>query len=165
MQNHLWNLWIYKCYCVVKKLVWNVRIKAFWYTKYIIHPFLHEEEGLKGLIGLNTMIFSAFSNSPFFQYCSPFSYRSTNFALNPFASFEWQQELSLFYVLKATAKSKSTNIAIASKSEEEQSFYLSSSLSPLSASKSDNYCSRNSWKSDNFIGSKRKVQYCYRNIG
>ena len=26
-------LWIYKGYCLVKKLVWNVRIKAFWYTK------------------------------------------------------------------------------------------------------------------------------------
>ena len=26
-------LWIHKGYCVVKKLVWNVRIKAFWYTK------------------------------------------------------------------------------------------------------------------------------------
>ena len=27
-------LWIHKVYCVVKKLVWNLRIKAFWYTKY-----------------------------------------------------------------------------------------------------------------------------------
>ena len=26
-------LWIHKGYCVVKKLVWNVRIKAFLYTK------------------------------------------------------------------------------------------------------------------------------------
>ena len=26
-------LWIPKDYCVVKKLVWNVRINAFWYTK------------------------------------------------------------------------------------------------------------------------------------
>ena len=26
-------LWIPKGYCVVKKLVWNVRIKAFWYKK------------------------------------------------------------------------------------------------------------------------------------
>ena len=26
-------LWIHKGYCVVKKLVWNVRIKSFWYTK------------------------------------------------------------------------------------------------------------------------------------
>ena len=25
-------LWIHKGYCVVKKLVWNVCIKAFWYT-------------------------------------------------------------------------------------------------------------------------------------
>jgi hypothetical protein len=23
---------VFKGYCVVKKLVWNVRIKAFWYT-------------------------------------------------------------------------------------------------------------------------------------
>ena len=37
------TLWIYvlvvlihRGYCVVKKLVWNIRIKAFWYTKYII---------------------------------------------------------------------------------------------------------------------------------
>ena len=28
-------LWIYKGYCVVKKLVWNVCIKAFWYTKLV----------------------------------------------------------------------------------------------------------------------------------
>ena len=29
-------LWIHKGYCVVKKLVWNVRIKAFWYTKIVL---------------------------------------------------------------------------------------------------------------------------------
>ena len=29
-------LWIHKGYCVVKKLMWNLRIKAFWYTKIII---------------------------------------------------------------------------------------------------------------------------------
>ena len=28
-------LWIHRGYCVVKKLVLNVRINAFWYTKYI----------------------------------------------------------------------------------------------------------------------------------
>jgi hypothetical protein len=28
-------LWMHKGYCVVKELVWNVRIKAFWYTKKI----------------------------------------------------------------------------------------------------------------------------------
>ena len=37
-------LWIHKGYFVVKKLVWNVRIKAFWYTKKIItfsnQPFI-----------------------------------------------------------------------------------------------------------------------------
>jgi hypothetical protein len=27
-------LWIHKGYCVEKKLVWNVRSKAVWYTKY-----------------------------------------------------------------------------------------------------------------------------------
>ena len=30
------GLWIHKGYYVVKKLVWNVRIKAFWYTKILI---------------------------------------------------------------------------------------------------------------------------------
>ena len=39
VQNNLLNcvlvLWIHKGYCVVKKLVWNVRIKAFWYTKLV----------------------------------------------------------------------------------------------------------------------------------
>ena len=41
VQNHLLYLcfcvvilWIHKSYCVIKKLVWNVRIKAFWYTIY-----------------------------------------------------------------------------------------------------------------------------------
>ena len=38
-----WNcglvLWIPKGSCVVKKLVWNVRIKAFWYTNYIIYKW------------------------------------------------------------------------------------------------------------------------------
>ena len=28
-------LWIPKGYCVLKKLVWNVRIKPFWYTKVV----------------------------------------------------------------------------------------------------------------------------------
>ena len=49
--------------------------------------------------------------------------------------------------LKAIAKSKSTHIAMAFKSEKEQSFYLYSSLSPLRAR------NRNSWKSDNYLGS------------
>ena len=31
-------LWIHKGYYVVKKLMWNVRIKAFWYTKIITYP-------------------------------------------------------------------------------------------------------------------------------
>ena len=46
VQNNLWEknntrrqiqkgLFIHKCYFVVKKLVWNVCIKAFWYTKYL----------------------------------------------------------------------------------------------------------------------------------
>ena len=39
-QNYLLNcvlvLWIHKGYCVVKKLMWNVRIKAFWHTNIII---------------------------------------------------------------------------------------------------------------------------------
>ena len=34
-------VWIHKGYFVVKKLVWNVRIKAFWYTKKII-PFSNQ---------------------------------------------------------------------------------------------------------------------------
>ena len=29
------SFWIHKGYFVVKKLVWNLRIKAFWYIKYI----------------------------------------------------------------------------------------------------------------------------------
>ena len=29
-------LWIHKGYYVVKKLVWNVHIKAFWYAKVIV---------------------------------------------------------------------------------------------------------------------------------
>ena len=29
----LFKLWIHNDYLVVKMLVWNVRIKAFWYTK------------------------------------------------------------------------------------------------------------------------------------
>ena len=33
-------LWIHLGYCIVKKLLWNVRIKAFWYTKYIIFFFI-----------------------------------------------------------------------------------------------------------------------------
>ena len=34
-------LWIHKGYCVVKKLVWNVPIKAFWYTKlFVLHQKL-----------------------------------------------------------------------------------------------------------------------------
>ena len=39
VQNHLLNfccrLWIHKVYFVVKKLVWNDRIKAFWYTNFL----------------------------------------------------------------------------------------------------------------------------------
>ena len=40
VQNHLLNveLWIHKGYLVVKKLVWNVRIKSFW-TKNILSIF------------------------------------------------------------------------------------------------------------------------------
>ena len=41
VQNHFWIcvllLWIPKGYFVFKKLVWNVRIEAFWYTKCIIY--------------------------------------------------------------------------------------------------------------------------------
>ena len=33
-------LWIHKGYCVVKKLVWNVCIKAFWYTKSFYYLFI-----------------------------------------------------------------------------------------------------------------------------
>ena len=38
IQNHLCVLvlWIQKDYFVVKRLVWNVRIKAFWYTVFDI---------------------------------------------------------------------------------------------------------------------------------
>ena len=39
VQNHLWicvlELWIHKAYFVIKKLVWNVYIKAFLYTKIV----------------------------------------------------------------------------------------------------------------------------------
>jgi hypothetical protein len=40
VQNHLWIcvlvLWIHKGYFIVKKRVWKVRIKDFWYTKWCI---------------------------------------------------------------------------------------------------------------------------------
>ena len=40
VQNHRLNLlWIHKGYCVVKKLVWNVRIKSIWCTKQYILSF------------------------------------------------------------------------------------------------------------------------------
>jgi len=56
----------------------------------------------------------------------------------------------------AIGRRKRKHIAIAFWSEKEQSYYLYSSLSLLRASKSDNYCCRNSWKSDNYMGSKRE---------
>ena len=85
-----------------------------------------------------------------FLYCSPFSYRSSNFAiakvvsLNLFASIFYEFcrfvhgffsvllpiQLSLFYALKVLAKSNGNLFAI--------------------AFKSDFYRYRNSWKSDNF---------------
>ena len=35
------KLWFHKGYLLVKKLVWNVRFKALWYTKYLF-KFLEE---------------------------------------------------------------------------------------------------------------------------
>ena len=42
-------LWIHKGYCVVKKLVWNVCIKAFWYTKVLKFNILPEKHLYKWL--------------------------------------------------------------------------------------------------------------------
>ena len=54
VQNHLLNLCssavnsqMLLGYCVVKKLVWNVRIKDFWYTTVVINSFLQSyKDGL-----------------------------------------------------------------------------------------------------------------------
>jgi hypothetical protein len=60
-----------------------------------------------------------------FLYCFPYSYRSSNYCdINSCRSFT---------LLKALAKSKSTHIAIAFKSEKEQQFDLYSLLSLLRA--------------------------------
>ena len=75
-----------------------------------------------------------------FLYCSFYSFRSSNYCDS--------NSCRSFTILKAIAKSKNTHVAIAFKSEKEQCFYLYSSLSLLIARKSDNYCCRNSWKSD-----------------
>ena len=56
-----------------------------------------------------------------FLYCFPYSYRTPNYYDS--------NSCRSFTLLKALAKSKSTNIAIAFKSEKEQQFYLYSSLS------------------------------------
>ena len=66
-----------------------------------------------------------------FLYCFPYSYRSTNYCDS--------NSCRSFTLLKALAKSKSTQIAIAFKSEKEQYFYLYSSLLLLRASKSNNF--------------------------
>ena len=59
VQNHLWIcvrvLWIHKGYCVVKKQVWNVRIKAFWYTKYFMYS------KLKSLYNVKLFFMSVFA--------------------------------------------------------------------------------------------------------
>jgi hypothetical protein len=66
-----------------------------------------------------------------FLYCFPYSYRSSNYCDS--------NSCRSFTLLKALAKSESTHIAIAFKGENEQWFYLYSSLSLLRASKSDNF--------------------------
>ena len=50
-------LWIHKGYCVVKKMVWNFRIKAFWYSKYNFVVYLSK-------LGSQT-----FGNKIFFLLC------------------------------------------------------------------------------------------------
>ena len=64
-----------------------------------------------------------------FLYCFPYSYSSSNYCDS--------DSCCSFTLLKVLAKSKSTHNAIAFKSEKEQKFYLSSSLSPLRASKNE----------------------------
>ena len=66
-----------------------------------------------------------------FLYCFTYSYLSSNYCDS--------NSCRSFTLLKAIAKSKSTHIAIAFKSEKEQRFYLYISLSLLRASKSDNF--------------------------
>ena len=50
-----------KGYCVVKKLVWNVRIKAFWYTNTIkVHYFVYNSINLQSRKTEGTVDFSYF---------------------------------------------------------------------------------------------------------
>ena len=100
----------------------------------------------------------------FFVYCSPFSYRISNFTIakvvapNRFASFfvsiHWFMASFLycssyiyrsFLILKMIVKSKERLIAITFMSEKVRQL----SLSSLWARKGDSYRYRDSWESDN----------------
>ena len=64
-QNHLLNLCSSamnsKGYCVVKKLLWNVRIKAFWYTNLIMQK-RNFQQPIKKKYFLGRSIFICFKN-------------------------------------------------------------------------------------------------------
>ena len=77
-------LWIHKGYCVVKKLVWDVRIKAFRYTNYFSIKIWYKRESsliFYSIYNNKTMIWTIWKE--YFKCQTKFYYKNLPF-LTPF---------------------------------------------------------------------------------